>query len=245
MKTFLINLDKNADRLEYMARQLNGLGLSFERFPAVYGKALSAEERSRMFAARRSLLAMRRRMSDGEIGCALSHVGVYKKMIEQNIPAAVVLEDDVVLDERFVFALRRVEAAADPSKPQICLFSAYKQPGADVFPEEIRRVPALYCADGYLLTLAAAKLIAKINYPVTCVADDFKRWRRYFGLELYQVYPATVRQDNDSFGSDLSIPAKLPWLPRQLAWLADRLLLAFERRKFRSLLVCKTDDLAS
>ena len=59
-----------------------------------------------------------------------------------------------------------------------------------------RFVSALYCADAYLLTLAVAKLMAKINYPVTCVADDFKRWRRYFGLELYQVYPATVRQDN-------------------------------------------------
>ena len=229
MKTYLINLDKNTDRLEFMSRQLGGLGLEFERFPAVYGKALSSEERARRFRPWRSLLAMRRRMSDGEIGCALSHVGVCRRMIEDDVDAAVIFEDDVIIDPGFTAALERVEKAMDPAKPQIYLFSALNQPGAEKFPEEIRRVGALYCADGYLITRAAAELLLRINYPVVCVADNFKRWRRYFGLELYQVYPAVVHQDNDSFGSDLSIPKKLPWLPRNLAWLIDRLLVAGEK----------------
>ena len=229
-KTYLVNLDKNPDRLAFMERQFGALGIGYERFPAVYGRALTADQRKEMFASTRSLFAMRRRMSDGEIGCALSHLGVYRRMVDGNILAAMIFEDDVIIDGRFPSALARVESVLDAEKPQVYLFSAYRQDGAENKPEEIRPVRALYCADGYVITLAAAKLLLKVNYPVNSVADNFKRWRRYHGLELYQVLPATVRQDNDAFGSNLSIPKKLPWLPRQLAWLVDRLLLLCERR---------------
>lgn len=37
-KTILINLNKDTDRLDFMAKQLKDLNMPFERLEAVYGK---------------------------------------------------------------------------------------------------------------------------------------------------------------------------------------------------------------
>lgn len=46
MRTFLINLDKDKDRLIAADTQLKRLGITYERFPAVYAKEMSKIERN-------------------------------------------------------------------------------------------------------------------------------------------------------------------------------------------------------
>ena len=41
MNVFLINLDKETERLKFTDRQLKRSGVAYERIPAVYGKLLS------------------------------------------------------------------------------------------------------------------------------------------------------------------------------------------------------------
>ena len=69
-----------------MERHLNGLKVEFERFDAVDDKLLSSEELSRICA--RSDLPV------GQIGCCLSHFGVYERIVARGISVACVLEDD-------------------------------------------------------------------------------------------------------------------------------------------------------
>jgi glycosyl transferase family 25 len=45
----------------------------------------------------------------GEIGCAVSHLLVYKKIIENNISRAVVLEDDAKANSNFIAILKALE----------------------------------------------------------------------------------------------------------------------------------------
>lgn len=40
-------------------------------------------------------------MTNGELACTLSHQRIYQKMVAQGIEWAVILEDDVVVDDRF------------------------------------------------------------------------------------------------------------------------------------------------
>ncbi len=40
-------------------------------------------------------------MTDGEIACTLSHQLIYQDMIDKNIEWAVILEDDVIVNEKF------------------------------------------------------------------------------------------------------------------------------------------------
>ena len=45
MKVFLVNLDKNPERLAAADAQLRKLGVEYERFPAVYGADLPKAEK--------------------------------------------------------------------------------------------------------------------------------------------------------------------------------------------------------
>lgn len=224
MKTYLINLDRNPERLEFMRGQLDRLGIAFERFPAVWGKGLSEAERKEGFSRTRSFIAAGKRLSDAEIGVAMSHVGCYRRMVDADEPYALVLEDDVVLSDGFCGALSRVEAFISPGRPQLVLLSGYGVEGAESLPEEIRPVKSAWCADAYVLTLSAAKLILKANSPVITVADSFKRWRRRFGLEIFRALPSTARQDDSTFASENQVLPKSGWFVRNAMKVIDWLI---------------------
>ena len=224
MKTYVVNLDRNPERLSFMRGQLDRLGIAFERFPAVYGKGLSADELAKGFSRIRSFIASKKRMSDAEIGVAMSHVGCYRRLLATDEPAALVFEDDVKLGSGFPAALSRVERFLDPARPQVVVFSGYGVDNAEALPEEIRAEKSVWCADAYCVTRAAAELLLRANDPVITVADSFKRWHRRFGLELYRALPATVRQDDVTFASENTVLPKSNWLVRNVMWVADWIL---------------------
>ena len=230
MKTYLINLDRNPERLAFMRGQLDRLGIAFERFPAVYGRELTPEARAKGFSRVRSFIASKKRLSDAEIGVAMSHVGCYRRMEKEDEHYALILEDDVVLSDGFAATLSRVEAFLSPGRPQLVLLSGYGVEGAESLPPEIRAEKSAWCADAYVLTLPAARLLLRANDPVITVADSFKRWRSRFGLELYRALPATARQDDETFGSENQVLPKSNWLVRNAMWVLDWLLVKLTGR---------------
>ena len=205
MKVFLINLDKNTDRLAYMTSRLNELHIPFERIPAVYGAMLKKDELHKSFAAFRSFLCEGRRVTKGEIGCALSHCEVYRRIIDENLPCALVLEDDVALGDELPRVLHDVEQFCKADTPQAVLLSAHgieeprrKQSG-------IERIGSGMCTDAYVITNAGARLVLHSNFPMVAVADRWIRWKKRFGLELYRAWPMTAWQDKTRFpDSDVS-----------------------------------------
>lgn len=100
---FVISLDRSHDRRERILARLADLGLSAEIFPAVEGVALAPEAAD--YAGRLRRLFFGKDLSAGEIGCAHSHRGVYKRMLEAGISVALVLEDDAILTEELPHAL--------------------------------------------------------------------------------------------------------------------------------------------
>lgn len=210
MKTYLINLDANPDRLGHMKETLGHLGMVAERIPGIYGRELDQAGLARHCIRWRSFVAMQEPITPGQIGCALSHVSVYRRMIDGNVPVALILEDDIDMDPGFPVVLERAAAFMDPLKRQVLVFSAWKDGRHDPLPgivEESR----LFCADAYCITLPAARLLAEINNPVIVPADEFERWHRWHGLELYRIYPTTVRQRNDRFGTMVNDDACAEW----------------------------------
>jgi GR25 family glycosyltransferase involved in LPS biosynthesis len=91
-ESYVINLDRHAGRMRFMAAQLEALGLPFRRWPGTngYDPAAIAGADVAPFAS----------LSRGEIGAWESHRGVWLEIVRQGRPA-VVLEDDVVLASDF------------------------------------------------------------------------------------------------------------------------------------------------
>ena len=98
MKIFIINLLSSADRRERVKKVLEEKGIfNYEIIVAVDGRKMSAEQKRLAFDQEKALKRYGRVCRDGEIGCTLSHQKCYKKMIDEEIDAALILEDDVTI----------------------------------------------------------------------------------------------------------------------------------------------------
>jgi len=103
-KTILINLNKDIDRLDFMTKQLGDLNMSFERLEAVHGKEYMEKDGSE-YDEELAISRGGRKLSLGEIGCALSHKRCYQKFLNdpeyKDTKYLLILEDDVELDKNF------------------------------------------------------------------------------------------------------------------------------------------------
>ena len=198
MKVYLINLESAAERLAAADAQLKSLGVEYERFPAVRGSALATGERDAAVNSFRWWCAVGRPCRVGEIGCALSHYGIYKKLVDQPV---CVLEDDVVLDGRFKSVVNYVEEFVDVGKSQVVLLSNHSKESGDA--EGFSIVPAqsdMY-TEGYVITPKAAQALLKANLPMQCPCDWWGRWVRRGLIELYHAFPTVCSQDQSQYAS--------------------------------------------
>ena len=93
MKSYLINLDRSTERLEFFTRQAKLLGISFERISAVEGRRLSPEELASAVAASFEFQPI----NAGEIGLFMSHKQAWQNLLASGEPHAAVFEDDAVM----------------------------------------------------------------------------------------------------------------------------------------------------
>ncbi len=91
MDVYVINMDRNPERLDFMTERLNSLGIEFKRVEAVDGSALSEEyiDEFREESKRPTGWKL------GQIGCFLSHREVWKQIVASDKEYAVVFEDDL------------------------------------------------------------------------------------------------------------------------------------------------------
>jgi len=97
---YVINLARDRERFESVSARLMALDIAFVRHPAVNGKRHS-QLIERSFRRRYFSRAKGRRLTDGEIGCALSHLTVYRRMLREGVQKALILEDDAMFAPEF------------------------------------------------------------------------------------------------------------------------------------------------
>lgn len=225
MRTFLINLDKDKDRLAAADAQLKKSGISYERFTAIYAKELPQEEIEQKVNYFRWWCCLGREILPGEVGCALSHYSLYQKMIDENIPYACILEDDIVLESNFKPTLNRVEQWLDAGMPQVVLLSNHSD--EPEYGEEIRKVSTGLCTESYIITQPAAKALLKENFPICVPCDHWGRWVKHGAIHLYLATPSVCRQNWDDFESNMANDIHKVSdmnLPRAMAHYAMRLI---------------------
>lgn len=109
---YLINLDTDKDRLEFMDEQFKALDISYERFPAIRGTQMS-EWLKPYFLDEAGDIASS--MTVGEIGCYASHLALMRIAADSN-QSILVFEDDVQIKLEFpelLDELARLDAAYD------------------------------------------------------------------------------------------------------------------------------------
>ncbi|MBX2812513.1 MAG: glycosyltransferase family 25 protein [Myxococcales bacterium] len=103
LETYLINLGRDHHRLSYMKKILGRKSLEYSRIEAVDGSNLTSEQEEYYHNT------SRRHMGKGEIGCLLSHIEAWKRIVEDNVSFGLIFEDDVHISDDFGDFIGQVE----------------------------------------------------------------------------------------------------------------------------------------
>jgi GR25 family glycosyltransferase involved in LPS biosynthesis len=105
IKTYLINLEKDRDRLHHMQEQLLRAGIQFSRIEAVNGRKIK-DEHSPLWnhyleSRKTENNNISRELTCGEIGCSFSHQLCYKDFLASGAEYALIMEDDLLIEMNF------------------------------------------------------------------------------------------------------------------------------------------------
>lgn len=202
MKVYAINLERSVERRKHIVRQLEKRRLNYELIEAVDGGKLTDEELNRLCDMEE---AKRRphKLTVGALGCALSHLKAYEKMLADGEEIALILEDDAVLPRGIDKILEQVEKNIGrreaillhyfrvmPDKPVL------SRSGATALDSRHKLLyPVNFPMSGtaYVIKAETARALAEIKLPIRAEADD---WGHFFGggaiESLRCVYPKPV-----------------------------------------------------
>ena len=209
MHIFVINLPKDQERRQAVGKQFSRLRLDYEVIPGVNGEVLSKEELVQSYNQKKALRIQCRPLVPAEIGCALSHIAVYRTIIERQLPYALILEDDVELPDELPRIINALERRLDSTYRKVILLSpaAVDEKDAICFVRDYRitSFKSGCFAHAYIVTRSAASALLKFLYPVADVADCWTRLKRHRVVDIEGVTPAVIAQNQVAFGSSTTI----------------------------------------
>jgi glycosyl transferase family 25 len=211
---------------------------------AVDGRLIPEAELAQHFDAKRAELEYGP-MARGEIGTSLSHVNIYRQIVEQQLQYAVVLEDDVELAPDFCRVLSQLPglvAATEPAMVQLTHVERALTKSAQPLGERrlMRPHGGVWLTSGYFITLAAAQNLLNALYPVWTVADHWRNFEAKGLLTLYALTPNVVWESELSRTSHIAPERRRRRKDRKT--LADRLYLLWDTAVVRPLLVEKLSN---
>lgn len=84
---YIINMDKDVNRMKNLKKKMNNLGLTYKRITGVDGKKIYKNYNTTL--------------KPGQLGCLLSHQNILKDAIKNNYNNILVLEDDILFHKDF------------------------------------------------------------------------------------------------------------------------------------------------
>ena len=198
---YLINLDNSKDRLKKCNSILLSLGLHFERISAIFGDKLTVEEKNIHYCQSLNNKNYYRPLSNGEIGCYLSHREAWKKIAYGDKPYGIVLEDDISIERTMLLAINTINTlcmgwgiiklAAYQNRKRPILYSHNIGFGFDLV---IHNKPMSGCAAYAITKEASQKLLTnsdKFGRPVDVDIQHF--WES--NVEVFSILPFPASQD--------------------------------------------------
>lgn len=198
---FVVNLETSTDRRKFISDQLDKLGIPFEIFPATNGRKLTKWEISNYDSAG-AIKSCGREMTPGEIGCSYSHLYIYKKMLDENIEQALILEDDVILCDELPEILSR-----EPEFPEDweLMFLSHNNAVSSVWDRKklfgryhiVKFVEHPCWTSGYILKKSGAEKLFDYGFPIRMPADLLTGDLYNTGVKIYGIKPVCIPQNKE------------------------------------------------
>lgn len=210
-KFYIINLKQSNERKKNIINELNKQNITnFQIIDAIDGNKLSEEELETFtFGNKKNFNTWGPKLTPSQIGCALSHIKIYKKFLKSNYEFAFILEDDAIFLRKFDTELKNFIIKNLKYKKQIMLLSELKEfltkPLDNNQNYEIVNVTNAFYTHSYLINKEAAKSIINFNYPLKTVADNFVFFKIYCGIKLTGLNPYILDQDKKKFKTTIEM----------------------------------------
>jgi GR25 family glycosyltransferase involved in LPS biosynthesis len=103
MRFYVINLKRRSDRKESILKQFKKYNITnYEIVEAIDGEKLTDNYINPLLNNDQILKIHQKQMSKGEVGCFLSHLKIFKKILKYG-SRSIILEDDALLTDRIKF----------------------------------------------------------------------------------------------------------------------------------------------
>jgi glycosyl transferase family 25 len=168
-KIFIINLDKDIERLNNSYKQLNKYNITnYERYSAIYAAKANKYELNTYTTTIGKIIA-----SKTMIGCGISHINIWKKIVKEKINTSLIVEDDFILVDDFLNKFNRIINKA-PEKYDILFLTSGQLHNKDLKFRDINEYfyKQIFISQtvGYIITLEGAekilKYINKVSYHI-------------------------------------------------------------------------------
>lgn len=207
--TYIVNLKKHKKRKANIIRELKRQGIKkFKFIEAINGYGLKKSEIKKIiYKNHQGINKWNSKMSMGQIGCALSHLKIYKLILKERFDVALILEDDAIFKKKLDKKLQEFILKNFTKKPQVTLISEIKEFYKNSIIKKnqygIVDVTNAFFTHAYFINKGAAKKILKFNYPIKTVADNFVFFKIYCNILLKGLNPFLVTQDKKNFVSSI------------------------------------------
>lgn len=203
---FVISLARAKERRADMIRRLDADNLRYEIVDAVDGAALDLSQYKDRLDGEYAPKAMGRPMNNGEIGCYLSHYNLWGRIVSEQIPYAVVLEDDAQPDADFMRVVSDIVSCRWKWDVVILSYSARRGGSRVLCPLAGGRKLVLqrrhpWTTAAYLVSLSGAEKLhtycRRIQLPID---SAWMRWWRWGG-RFYFASPGAAKVPDDESAS--------------------------------------------
>jgi arabinogalactan endo-1,4-beta-galactosidase len=220
VQVFVINTDRDSERLQSFTETMSGHAVPFQRWVATRGTDLDARKFGREPIAAGVFIADFKEWSLNEAACGVSHIRLWQHIVGQRIPWTIVMEDDAILTRSLPLEIARWCLPADA---ELILLSDRALLGEVTKigePFSYGNVAGGAGTEGYLVSLAGARKLLSVLHPFRDPLDfqmysHFRsiqeldeppyHWRlpqnpsaRTTLLVAYRIVPSVVRHDGVS-----------------------------------------------
>ena len=215
----------NSDRRPTIKKSFAKLSVDFQFFDAVVGRHLTDTQKQQLYDDNKAK-QVEFSLTHPEIGCALSHCGIYGHMIDNNIPSALIFEDDVQINENLPLFLKTYQDLIPQNADIVLLgghYHRFLRTQKILSWLMLRKTPFMVngqqailgkCyvpsggAHGYFITQAGAKKMLAHQSPKVCWgADSLTGDMVVGGHNLYAILPYIVGLQSiaSEIGTDYSV----------------------------------------
>lgn len=224
-RVFCINLDRSPERWNFMVNQKNKLGQTkLERISGVDGYILDKDELMDIQIITSECYHL---CSPGMIGCWLSHLKIWKKVVDEDIPYAVILEDDAIIPNNYSEKINRLINFVPENADIVllgCLMGCRDDPNLNLMEKMITMfykprdysvvnqeiiVPQMFTGTfAYLITNRGAKKclkeLGKVSYHIDNIMSKNKELNLYAVKKMEDWFETYAYSSNSTLNGNVS-----------------------------------------